>query len=219
MLSYHGDPAVKEKYLNRVRIHREADLLCKGEIGSPSRGEKGCAVACTLDAYDHKRYETELGIPEWMARLEDTIFEGLAEKDSQEWPERFLAAVPVGVDLEPVRWRITIRRMDRLLERMKSLPAADYMPAVIASIETVRRFSEAESGGDRCDWAAAAESAAAAAAAAESAAWSAAWSAAAAAAESAVWSAAAAGSESAVWSAEYKLEADSLVEELERMKT
>ena len=219
MLSYHGDPAVKEKYLNRVRIHREADLLCKGETGSPSRGEKGCAVACTLDAYDHKRYETELGIPEWMARLEDTIFEGLAEKDSQEWPERFLAAVPVGVDLEPVRWRITIRRMDRLLERMKSLPAADYMPAVIASIETVRRFSEAESGGDRCDWAAAAaesaaaESAAAESAAAAAAAWSAAWSAAAAAAESAVWSAAAAGS------AEYKLEADSLVEELERMKT
>lgn len=32
LLAYHNDPAVKEKYLSRVRKHREADELIKGTV-------------------------------------------------------------------------------------------------------------------------------------------------------------------------------------------
>ena len=83
MQTYHNNPAVKEKYLARVRAHREA-------------GD---------EMYDPKRYETEIGIPMTLGRLEERIFENLPLESAVEWPERFLAAVPVGRDLGRVPWQ------------------------------------------------------------------------------------------------------------------
>ena len=102
LLAYHNDMATKVKYLARVRAHREADELIRGTGWD---GKNGCAVGCTLEAYDPQRYETELGIPVALAYLEDRIFEGLPDDDSTAWPERFLAAVPVGADLGRVQWQ------------------------------------------------------------------------------------------------------------------
>lgn len=94
---------VKSLYLKRIQKHRKLDHLEQG-IYFESNGEtKGCAVGCTLN-YDnskqdaHKRYESELGIPEWLAYLEDKIFEGLTVEDSKAWPEDFLKAIPIGFD-------------------------------------------------------------------------------------------------------------------------
>lgn len=53
--------------------------------------------------YDHQAYETELGIPEWLARVEDTLFEGMAEEKSRTWPKHFLAAIPTGINLEQIK--------------------------------------------------------------------------------------------------------------------
>ena len=64
MIAFHGDPATKEKYIARVRAHREADRLVQGEIWD---GDKGCAVGCTLESYEHERYPVELGVPEELA--------------------------------------------------------------------------------------------------------------------------------------------------------
>lgn len=99
MLSFHGDPAIKEKYLARVAAHRAADSLVQG---LPWSGTKGCAIGCTLEAYDHSRYPIELGVPMELARLEDSIFEGLKPEEAQQWPERFLSAIEVGRDLSMV---------------------------------------------------------------------------------------------------------------------
>lgn len=74
LAAYGGDPAVKDKYLTRVRQHREADELVRGLEWD---GRKGCAVSCALHKYEHAAYETELGIPAVLAHLEDAIFEGL----------------------------------------------------------------------------------------------------------------------------------------------
>lgn len=62
--SFHGDPAVKEKYLGRVRAHAAADELIHGVYWE---GGKGCAVGCTVHSGDHTAYEVELGLPEWLA--------------------------------------------------------------------------------------------------------------------------------------------------------
>ena len=97
--AYHGDPAIKAKYLARVRAHREADRLIQG---TGWEGGKGCAVGCTLEAYDHALYETELGIPVALAHLEDAVFEGLDASTAQYWPERFLSAIEPGADLSQV---------------------------------------------------------------------------------------------------------------------
>jgi hypothetical protein len=99
MLAFHGDSNIKEKYLSRVIAHRAADELVKGQYWSKG---KGCAVGCTIHGDQHKAYETELGIPEVLARLEDGIFENLPNELAMVWPERFLSAIPVGKDLTKV---------------------------------------------------------------------------------------------------------------------
>ncbi len=99
LISYHGKPAIKRKYLARVRAHRKADDFLQGQ---GSYDGKGCAVACTMHKYDHALYETEIGVPIELARLEDSIFEGLSKADCKAWPVRFIAAIPVGKDLSLV---------------------------------------------------------------------------------------------------------------------
>ena len=164
MKAFHGDPAVKEKYLARLRAHHAADEIIQG-VGY--NGSHGCAVGCTLNKHDHRAYENELGLPQWLARLEDRIFEGLPPKDAQQFAIDFLEAVPVGADVSKVRWQLASQRHRRDKERFaenKELYADELRAAldsVIAYCDSEEKTEEARS---------AAESAARSAA--ESAAWS-----------------------------------------------
>jgi len=99
MRAFHNDPAIKTKYLDRVRAHRAADNLIQGTGWEDG---KGCAVGCTLESYDHARYPIELGVPEVLAYLEDGLFERLPPSHAQLWPERFLTSINVGADLSGV---------------------------------------------------------------------------------------------------------------------
>jgi len=99
LLAFHNNPEIKEFYLNRVRRHRLQDDIIKGVYWENG---KGCAIGCTLHAYKHSLYETELGIPQILAHLQDHVFEGLTSKDAKDFPERFLEAILVGADLSKV---------------------------------------------------------------------------------------------------------------------
>lgn len=96
MLTFHGKQELKDQRIAQVRSHRLADQLIHGQYWEDG---KGCAVGCTVHSGDHHAYETELGIPEELAWLEDRIFESLPNGQALTWPERFLEAIPVGVDL------------------------------------------------------------------------------------------------------------------------
>jgi hypothetical protein len=99
MRAYHNDPTIKEEYLARVMAHRLADEIIKGTYWQDG---KGCAVGCTIHSNNHNAYETELGIPTVLARLEDGIFESLPNERAKIWPEEFLRAINVGADLSGV---------------------------------------------------------------------------------------------------------------------
>ena len=99
MKAFHSDPAIKAKDLARVRNHRLADEIIHGKYWENG---KGCAVGCTVHSSDHGAYETELGIPRILARLEDCIFESLPNDLSKAWPERFLKAIKPGADISNV---------------------------------------------------------------------------------------------------------------------
>ena len=96
MLTFHGRQELKDQRIAQVRAHREADQLVKGIYWENG---KGCAVGCTVHGNNHRAYEIELGIPAELAFLEDQIFERLPNGQAMLWPERFLQAIPVGVDL------------------------------------------------------------------------------------------------------------------------
>ena len=74
LAAYHSDPAVKRKYVGRMRAHLEADEIIHGTYWTNG---KGCAIGCTIHSANHDKYETELGIPNWFAILEDHVFESM----------------------------------------------------------------------------------------------------------------------------------------------
>jgi len=222
MLAFHNDKAVKTKYLDRVNAHIAADNLVKGQYWENG---KGCAVGCTIEGNDHSAYERELGIPEWMARLEDTLFEGMTDNKSETWPKVFLDAIEPGMELERVKSPLMLVVLKSALKTQnenKNFDVDEYPDVAKCFKESkkiLRRCIKLYSRDDVCsdEWSAArsaarsaaesaarsvarsAESAArsveSAARSVESAARSAAWS-----AESAAWSARSA-VESAAWSA------------------
>ncbi|MDE2588758.1 MAG: hypothetical protein KGL95_03735, partial [Patescibacteria group bacterium] len=83
LIAFHGKEEIKNKYVSRMKAHIEADELIRGTGWD---GKRGCAVGCTLNRYDHACYQNELGLPEWLARLEDTLFEGMSKEKSKIFP-------------------------------------------------------------------------------------------------------------------------------------
>lgn len=158
MLSFHNDEKVKEKYVNRIKKHKEMDNILQGTAW---KNGKGCAVGCTLENYDHSRYPIELGLPEWLARLEDAIFEGLSVEKAKEWPLLFLESIPVGVCVEKVKHQLAIKRLDRLLatqnERLKENKENKKVSKVIAKIikstDIIKKCHQAKLEGKYRNWA------------------------------------------------------------------
>jgi hypothetical protein len=101
----------KPTFIAELAEHAAQDRIVQGRYWGKG---KGCAVGCSLHsvqqrlgiariAYDdHALYETYLGIPRILARLEDRIFEGLEPAEARLWPMRFAQAVQPGADLSGV---------------------------------------------------------------------------------------------------------------------
>ena len=190
METFHGDKKIKAKYLKRLKAHAKADEIIQG-IGW--KNGKGCAVGCTLENYKHRQYEVELGIPEWLAYLEDRIFEGLQKEDAMKFPVQFLSAVPVGIAddaMYKLRCDLDYQRLSILLkEQTKLYPDDDF--GVNKALKEVMRLNQEYVDPEHEDWSSAwsAESAVRSSArsaesAARSSVRSSAWS-----AESSAWSA------------------------------
>jgi hypothetical protein len=110
--TYLGDTNLKAAFLAEITKHEEQDALVKGSYGEMDGSFKGCAIGCslhslnvlqgktgkasTVDTGNHRRYEAELGLPIWLAYLEDQIFETLPDEFAVTWPRQFAEAIPVG---------------------------------------------------------------------------------------------------------------------------
>ena len=99
MFAYHNDPYIKRELIERLRDDFKFDRIVHGHYWDNG---KGCAIGCTIRGSDHAAYETELGIPQSIARLEDSIFEGLTNGSAQKFPLDFAAAIRPGADLSKV---------------------------------------------------------------------------------------------------------------------
>lgn len=102
LVAFHGSQKLKDFYVGRIQAHKEADEIVHRDYWVNG---KGCAVGCTIHSGRHADYESELGIPRSLARLEDGIFESMPNGNSMEWPLRFINAIPVSANLYPALWR------------------------------------------------------------------------------------------------------------------
>ncbi len=113
--AFHKDPVLKKKMVAEIEKHRKLDQIERGHYGKQNGHWKGCAVACSVRSlaiikkeelqteYNaHSRYQTDLGIPESLARLEDYLFEYMPADKAQKWPGEFIKAIPVGASLATV---------------------------------------------------------------------------------------------------------------------
>ena len=113
-LTWHNDPAVKAFYVERMRRHQEQDDLIQGTFGEQLPGGwKGCAVGCVIDfntekhpfqtTTPHRAMFKRTGIPLWLCRAVDDLFESCDFAYARQFPLRLLTAIPVGSDLSTVK--------------------------------------------------------------------------------------------------------------------
>src|ERR1700742_3856105 len=96
--AFKGDSKLKSMMVKELKWHKDQDAIIQGTYGdNESSNFKGCAVGCSVHSLnkklgknygtgDHKVYETELGIPEALAYLEDSIFERLPADSAKNFP-------------------------------------------------------------------------------------------------------------------------------------
>lgn len=181
LLSFKNDPAIKEALVARMDKHIELDELLQGATGD---NHKGCTVWCALnngdlkEGYNHAAFESILGLPEWLARLQDTIFEGLSAEDAKTFSSQWTKAIPVGKDLEPVKWKFCAFILKDNIERVLSLEISDELKKQIVDAinQCLKLHEDAITSGkwdESAAWSAAGSAAESAAGSAELAAWSA----------------------------------------------
>ena len=132
--AFHKKPELKKKMIVEVLKHQKQDQIIQGSYGHQNGEWKGCAVACSLRSLaivkkqelverysDHKSYETELGIPESLAHLEDYLFENMPKEKAKKWPAEFIKAIPVGANLSLVAPKFIVGTLKEVvkLERVK----------------------------------------------------------------------------------------------------
>ena len=139
MLSFHGKQEIKDLYMARLKEHHRLDEIIQG---TGYDGARGCAVGCTLNNYSHSAYEKELGLPAWIAHLEDKLFEGVSKEQASKFAVAFLEAIPVGVDVEPVRWKLAIWRHSNQIESLRE-NKEPYVKQCSDAIQGVIEYCEA----------------------------------------------------------------------------
>jgi hypothetical protein len=135
----------KADFVKELEVHQKADRFAKGLYGNMEGFTKGCAVGCSLESIartkklkfrydDHSLYPVHLGIPEWLARVEDSIFEGLPLERSKKWPVEFAQAINEGADLEKVKGPFLISTLKETLKTFDHSAYPDVKAAVDGSI-------------------------------------------------------------------------------------
>lgn len=113
MLTFYSDPAKKQERIERHKRHVEADRLIAGCYQDDSHPIKGCSVGC--DAIDisgntggncHKVVAEHDGVPEWLERLRDVVFEGLPDSARAGWHLSLTEVIPVGVEIGIVQHQL-----------------------------------------------------------------------------------------------------------------
>jgi len=171
LLAFHGDPAIKAKYVARLQMHHAQDQIVQGFYaeGDPEKAEfRGCAIGCVLHSDNHSAYPDEIGYPTVLAHLEDSIFEGLPASEAPQFAVDFLAVVEPGADLSLVWPRFALWMLSDPKHGVLRLANEGTRPSIEGIIALCQREVAGESVSEE-DWRSAsanADSFAAAAAAA-----------------------------------------------------
>jgi hypothetical protein len=143
--AYHGDEALRTKYIDRANAHREADDYIQA-YGYWCDG-KGCTIGCLAHSDDnaHAVLEKDAGLPEVLNHLADVIFEGLPDPDYKTWAERYASAPRASADLSKVHHRFLDWLLsDELPRHFDATTNPDVAKVSKAAAELHRRSANSE---------------------------------------------------------------------------
>jgi len=132
---------IKNELIAEGVQHRKQDLLIKGSFW---KGHKGCSVGCYVKTGDepHAKLAKRSGMPEYMHRLQDIIFEGLPDKTRFHWSEVFFKAAPVGLSDEGYNKNIKIPFLIYVLKSTLTTFNHIKNPDVKKAVDTVIKLYE-----------------------------------------------------------------------------
>lgn len=141
MNAFENTTMTKDELLTELKWHQSQDNFIKGSYWEDG---KGCAVGCSLESLkrkksldisieDHFSYEKHFGIPAWLAKVEDKIFEGVSLQRSKTWPVEFIEAINTSADLNKIKAPFLIFVLKSTLDKFDH----DKYSNVKKSIDTV----------------------------------------------------------------------------------
>src|SRR5689334_20093389 len=104
----------KRQFVAEMKKHQKADAFLKGTYQQGNgKSFRGCAVGCGINSINrlkrkklshnsHEELSKHLGIPYWLARVEDTLFEGVSVERSKTWPVEFAEALQTGKNYDGI---------------------------------------------------------------------------------------------------------------------
>ena len=157
MTTFNNNVVMKRMLVASAIEHRKNDEYVRRENYSATRQDetfRGDFIRCSI--YDIARAGSGLlpaelahmfGTPEdeWLFHYLDYMFERLPIEESAHLAEQFYGAMPVGVDVEPLKHMLAIRRMRRLLK-------IDHGKMVNGVITGVLACHEQALAGKEPDW-------------------------------------------------------------------
>ncbi len=145
----------KDQFVEEMKLHAKLDHFVKGTYGR-GRGKtfRACSVGCALKSVqkvgkiknikkdDHSAFETHLGVPEWLAVLNDKIFEGVSDKRFKKWPVEFAEAINIGSDLDKIKTPFIIFILKNNLDTLDNLKVDPKHKELIEAIVLSRKATE-----------------------------------------------------------------------------
>ena len=109
---------MKNRLVAEMERHAELDMIQQGAWFVDG---KGCHIGCcghSLGLTGNKPHWKELsektGIPQWILKLSERIFEGLDKDDAKIFSLDFCKAIPTDTNLNAIRPTIEVARLERL---------------------------------------------------------------------------------------------------------
>src|SRR5437879_2875309 len=98
LTAFFGEATLKAAVIERLELHRRLDNFVQGIYYD---GSSGCHLGCLTHCSDNSHAATErlFGIPERVAYLMESIFEGLPADRCEWWAVEGTRAIPAGADL------------------------------------------------------------------------------------------------------------------------
>ncbi len=140
----------KKKFVAEMKKHQKADAFIRGTYGDNTKSDfKGCSVGCALksvanikkikiDTNSHINFEKYLGIPQWLARLNDTMFENVSNDRIKTWPVEFSEAINEGSNLDEIKVSFIVYILEQNLETLNGLKIDPKQLDIINVIESVK---------------------------------------------------------------------------------